>query len=246
MFPPSCALSGGGKRLQLSHSLTGTRTLRRYSGLLEDRGFACRASVLDVFAGSGALALTAALEGAREVTAVDISRRAILNARLNARLNRVRLRALCGDLFAPVVRHRFDLIVANPRYVPSESNELPRRGKSRRPGAGAFGASKGLVPGGGGRRLWAQPRSAARSPRRVSDLQPGESDRAPPRQPTRHGALARRSAWGLLRARLARDEGGTAPPFRARMSKARVFDWQGLSRAGWQLRRDVVFCDRLL
>jgi release factor glutamine methyltransferase len=88
-------------------------------------------TVLDVFTGTGALAVAAALDGARVVSAVDVSRRAVLNARLNARLNCVRVRALRGDLFAPVRGERFDLIVANPPYVPGASDTLPDRGAAR-------------------------------------------------------------------------------------------------------------------
>jgi release factor glutamine methyltransferase len=89
------------------------------------------ASVLDVFTGSGVLGVSAGLLGARAVTATDIARRAVLNARLNAVLNRVRLRALRGDLFAPVGGERFDLVLANPPYVPGADDELPSRGAER-------------------------------------------------------------------------------------------------------------------
>ena len=65
------------------------------------------------------------------MTAVDISRRAVLNARLNARLNGVRVRALRGDLFAPVAGERFDLIVANPPYVPAQTTSCRRGGVER-------------------------------------------------------------------------------------------------------------------
>jgi release factor glutamine methyltransferase len=76
-----------------------------------------RSSALDPFTGSGILAVAAARAGA-QTTAVDISRRAVLCAAVNARLNGVRVRALRGDLFGPVSGKRFDLIVANPPYVP--------------------------------------------------------------------------------------------------------------------------------
>jgi release factor glutamine methyltransferase len=89
------------------------------------------ARVLDVCTGSGALAVAAALAGAREVTAVDISRRAVLATRLNARRNRVRVRVLRGDLFAPVGERRFDLIVSTPPYLPSPHAGVPRRGAER-------------------------------------------------------------------------------------------------------------------
>jgi release factor glutamine methyltransferase len=73
--------------------------------------------VLDPFTGSGILAVAAAAAGA-DATAVDVSRRAVGCARLNGRLNRVRVRALRGDMFGPVAGERFDFIVANPPYVP--------------------------------------------------------------------------------------------------------------------------------
>jgi release factor glutamine methyltransferase len=43
--------------------------------------------VLDVCTGSGAIAVAAALAGARSVTAVNLSRPAVIAARLDARLN---------------------------------------------------------------------------------------------------------------------------------------------------------------
>ena len=85
------------------------------------------ASVLDLFTGSGALAVAAARSGAHTVTASDLSFRAVLNARLNARMNGVRLRERRGDLFAPIAKERFDLILANPPYVPSRNGAPPRR-----------------------------------------------------------------------------------------------------------------------
>src|SRR5215211_565792 len=88
-------------------------------------------SVLDVCTGSGVLAVAAARAGAGAVTAVDVSRRAVATVRINARLNGVRVRALRGDLFAPVAGERFDVIVSNPPYLPSEDDQLPRHGPQR-------------------------------------------------------------------------------------------------------------------
>ena len=78
--------------------------------------------VLDLFTGSGYLAGIAARWGAGEVWAVDVSRRAVASATLNARLNRTRVHARRGSLFAPVAGRRFDLITANPPYVPQISD----------------------------------------------------------------------------------------------------------------------------
>ncbi|MFJ4788704.1 HemK2/MTQ2 family protein methyltransferase [Streptomyces sp. NPDC088794] len=83
------------------------------------------AAVLDVGTGAGALALAAARRGAR-VTAVDRTYRAVLATRLNARLARLPVEVLRGDLFGPVVGRRFDLVVSNPPYVPAPG-ALPSR-----------------------------------------------------------------------------------------------------------------------
>jgi release factor glutamine methyltransferase len=95
--------------------------------------------VLDVCCGSGAIAVAAASGGAAQVTAVDVSRRAVLAARVNARLNGVRVRARRGDLFEPVRGEEFDTIVSNPPYVPAAADQLPRRGPSRAWDAGRDG-----------------------------------------------------------------------------------------------------------
>jgi release factor glutamine methyltransferase len=97
------------------------------------------ASVLDLCTGSGAIAVAAACAGAGPVTAIDVSRRAVLTARLNARLHGVRIRALRGRLFAPVAGERFDAIVSNPPYVPAEDDALPERGPERAWDAGVDG-----------------------------------------------------------------------------------------------------------
>ena len=82
-------------------------------------------TVLDPFAGSGLLAVTAALAGA-EATAIDVSRRAVVCVWLNARINGARIRVRRGDMFGPVRGERFDVIVANPPYLPAASDVRPR------------------------------------------------------------------------------------------------------------------------
>ena len=96
-------------------------------------------TVLDLCTGSGALAVAAARAGAADVTAVDLSRRAVLTTRSNARRNRVRVRVRRGDLFAPVAGWRFDTIVSNPPYLPSALPHPPRHGAGRATEAGPDG-----------------------------------------------------------------------------------------------------------
>lgn len=86
--------------------------------------------VLDVFTGSGALALAAARAGASSVTAIDLSRRALASVRLNARRNGVHVRTVRGDVLAPVAGEQFDLVVANPPYFPGDE-QLPRHSAAR-------------------------------------------------------------------------------------------------------------------
>jgi release factor glutamine methyltransferase len=116
-----------------------------------------RARVLDVGTGSGALALAAARQGA-EVTAVDVSRRAVWTTRLNAWLTRLPVQIRRGDLFGPVHGRRYDVILANPPYVPAPDTGHGPRGRSRAWDAGhdgrllldriCWGAPALLRPGG--------------------------------------------------------------------------------------------------
>ena len=82
--------------------------------------------VLDIGAGTGALAIAAARAGAASVTVVDLSRRSAATTWLNSRLHRVPVSVRCGDLFAPVQGHRFDVVVANPPYVPARETDPAR------------------------------------------------------------------------------------------------------------------------
>lgn len=95
--------------------------------------------VLDLCTGSGALAVTAASFGAARTVAIDVSRRAVWTAGLNARRNGVRVDARRGRLFGPVEGEAFDLIVSNPPYVPAAEDEVPRRGARRAWDAGTDG-----------------------------------------------------------------------------------------------------------
>jgi release factor glutamine methyltransferase len=95
------------------------------------------ADVLDLCTGSGVLAVSAGLAGARSVTAVDVSRRAVMTARLNGLLNGVRVRARRGNLLDAVPGERFDVIVANPPYLPAVQDDP--RGLMRATEAGPDG-----------------------------------------------------------------------------------------------------------
>jgi release factor glutamine methyltransferase len=99
---------------------------------------AADADVLDMFAGSGALAIAAGRLGARSVTAVDLSRRALAGTWLNARRNQVGVQVRRSNLFASLGTATFDLILANPPYYPG-TDQLARRGTARAVDGGPAG-----------------------------------------------------------------------------------------------------------
>jgi release factor glutamine methyltransferase len=96
------------------------------------------ARVLDLCTGSGAVGVAAALRGAR-VTSVDVSQRALFSVWVNALVNGVKVRTRCGNLFDAVDGECFDLIAANPPYLPAAADELPQAGPERAWDAGRDG-----------------------------------------------------------------------------------------------------------
>jgi len=115
-------------------------------------------AVLEVGCGSGALAVSAAGHPGVRVTAVDLSLRAVLCTWANAAARGRRVRVRRGDLTGPVAGEVFDLIIANPPYVPGPASGVPDRGAARAWDAGQDGravldrlcaeAPKALTPGG--------------------------------------------------------------------------------------------------
>lgn len=79
---------------------------------------------LDLCTGSGCVAITLGRERPTgRVLATDASAEALMVARANAvRLGAYNVAFACGDLFSPV-RGRFDVLTANPPYIPSAEVE---------------------------------------------------------------------------------------------------------------------------
>jgi release factor glutamine methyltransferase len=95
--------------------------------------------VLDVGTGTGALSVVAAQAGAGSVTAVDLSRRAVWAARVNTSVRGLAVRVVRGDVLAEGVGSGFDVVLANPPYVPSRAAAPPGRGAARAWDAGPDG-----------------------------------------------------------------------------------------------------------
>jgi hypothetical protein len=80
-------------------------------------------ATLDLGTGNGILALGAASHS-QHVIATDLNSRATECARFNARLNGMpNVECLTGDGFAPVMGQRFDLILSNPPFFITPSND---------------------------------------------------------------------------------------------------------------------------
>ncbi|GAA5155651.1 MULTISPECIES: HemK2/MTQ2 family protein methyltransferase [Amycolatopsis] len=92
---------------------------------LRDARLGRPARALDLCTGSGVAAIAAARHGARQVTAVDRYLPAVLSARFNARMRGLPVRVRHGSVSS--VEGQFDLITANPPYVPCASPD-PARG----------------------------------------------------------------------------------------------------------------------
>jgi len=102
--------------------------------------------VLDLGTGSGAIAITLALERpSARVSAIDTSAAALEVARANAAALGAKVEFLQGAWYAPVAGRRFDLLVSNPPYV-AASDEHLGRGDLRYEPAGALtdGSADGL------------------------------------------------------------------------------------------------------
>lgn len=77
-------------------------------------------SVLEIGTGSGILSIAAASsENVDSVLACDINERALLLAKKNAKLNKVKIKFVYSDLFSKI-KKKFDFIIFNPPYLPED------------------------------------------------------------------------------------------------------------------------------
>jgi len=100
--------------------------------------------VLDLCTGSGNLAVTLALELGAWAVGTDISGEALAVARRNAARHRARVDLIQCDL-AEAVGGRFDLVVANPPYIPQgEIARLQREVRDYEPHTALAGGETGI------------------------------------------------------------------------------------------------------
>lgn len=80
-------------------------------------------SVLEIGTGTGIIAVKAS-KLAHKVVGVDINPYAVECTRKNAEINDISLDVRLGDLFEPVGDEKFDLILFNTPYLPSDDDDL--------------------------------------------------------------------------------------------------------------------------
>lgn len=118
-----------GARLKTPKGLTTRPTLDRVREAMFSKiiGLIPEASVLDLFAGSGALGIEALSRGATKATFVEVSKEALAVIRDN--LEKVKLRDRANvvpsavDPFLKNERGSFDVIFADPPYLREETGE---------------------------------------------------------------------------------------------------------------------------
>jgi release factor glutamine methyltransferase len=101
--------------------------------------------ILDVGTGSGAIAVTLALETSARVVATDISAAALRVASGNARQLNASVHFVACDLGIALASGSFDLIVSNPPYIPeSDAPTLQREVRDHEPAIALYGGADGL------------------------------------------------------------------------------------------------------
>ena len=101
--------------------------------------------IADIGTGSGAIAVSLALESGARVIATDISRAALRVAAENARTLGAQVAWVYCDLASALASGAFDLVVSNPPYVPEgESAALQREVREHEPTVALYGGADGL------------------------------------------------------------------------------------------------------
>jgi len=102
--------------------------------------------VLDIGTGSGAIAVTLALEAKARIVATEISLAALGVAQQNARALDAQVAFVACDLGAALAGQSFDLVVSNPPYIAARNREsLQPEVRDHEPALALLGGEDGLA-----------------------------------------------------------------------------------------------------
>lgn len=105
-----------------------------------------KVSVFDVATGSGAIGITLNLEEPKmDVTASDISEKALVVAEKNNEKLQANVKFICGNMLDPFIERNLhcDILVCNPPYIPS-SEQMEHSVVDYEPHVALFGGDDGL------------------------------------------------------------------------------------------------------
>lgn len=75
-------------------------------------------SLLEIGTGSGCICITLKKElPFLQITAIDISKKAIYIAKKNAKINKTKINFICKDMFKLNLVNKYDILISNPPYI---------------------------------------------------------------------------------------------------------------------------------
>lgn len=101
-------------------------------------------AILDIGTGSGAIAITLKkLNHNYNITATDISRKALRVAKKNKKIHKVDINLIRTDLYKGI-NSKYDVIISNPPYIDKSSTQIEEKVKKYEPHIALFANDNGL------------------------------------------------------------------------------------------------------
>lgn len=100
--------------------------------------------ILDIGTGSGIIAITLKqLDNNYNITATDISKKALKVAKKNNKISNTRIKLIKTDLYKGI-KDKYDVVVSNPPYIDRNSKSVEEKVKNNEPHLALFADNNGL------------------------------------------------------------------------------------------------------